>query len=59
MTNLDYPCTCGHALFIHYPFDGTKLENLEQWCGRCYDCGPFGYRADNLKYLEMLTNVKL
>lgn len=60
LINFNPPCICGCPLENHYPFDGKHLENLEQWCGSMVYCGctNYGYKADNLKYLEMISKEK-
>lgn len=60
MLQVDFPCICGCPLRNHYPFDGSRLENLAQWCASRIPCSctNYGYKPDNLRYLEMLSKEK-
>jgi hypothetical protein len=63
MPKNNFPCTCGHEADDHFLDDDGQMASLDETKARCLFCyidgdfdrdGCTGYKADNLKYLEIM-----
>ena len=58
---VDFPCVCGHT-----HLDGSAGSRFPSTTASCFINNQFGqyicncrnYIADNLRYLEMMSNIK-
>jgi len=57
LTKLDYPCECGHPVGLHSMEETNifKFCNYQFTVGATHACRCSNYKADNLKYLEQLS----
>ena len=51
-------CECGHGQIIHTGWHNGWDDYWETGCNFGDRCSCIFFRADNLRYLEMLSNVK-
>jgi len=62
MTNLEYPCLCGHLLSKHHDNIHKRYFNVDFWCEECFEqthrdreTNYHNFKGDNLKYLEEMS----